>query len=222
MSDVVADIKNEHINPKFDTRFFERYAKTCLEIILGSRYSNLKNYDRPDLQDNEASIGIEVTRAMEESKVAALKMINVMAADDIFPKMEYSSKDLVKLGYSYGLVKSLYMAPAEYKYWSLAFPLKRIIQSKVNKVINDFYGRYNELGLFIFVNDELLQKDIVDSMSLVIELQAKSDIGFNHLYLYDAQYLTVCDIATFSFERYCVSDELSGKFFRMAVDRAEE
>ena len=218
MTDVTAD---KHIieprNPKFDTRFFERYAKICLEIVLGNKYANLISYDRPDLQDVNASIGIEVTRAMEESKVAAIQMINDMAADDILPNKQYSSKELVKMGYSYGLVKSLYVAPAEYKYWSLAYPLKRIIRNKVEKVMNNFYGYFKEFGLFIFVKDVLLQRDILDSMSLIIELQSKSNIGFNYLFLYDAQFLYVCDIISFSYEKYCISDDLSNKFFRIAV-----
>ena len=54
-------------------------------------------------------------------------------------------------------------------------------------------------------------------MSLIIELQSKSNIGFNYLFLYDAQFLYVCDIISFSYEKYCISDDLSNKFFRIAV-----
>ena len=49
---------------KFDTCFFERYAKNTLETFLGSSYSALVNEDRPDLQMPDRSLGIEVTRAM--------------------------------------------------------------------------------------------------------------------------------------------------------------
>ena len=220
MTDVTAD---KHIieprNPKFDTRFFERYAKICLEIVLGNKYANLINYDRPDLQDVFSGIGIEVTRAMDESKVAAIQMINEIAADDVLPSQYYSSKEFIKMGYSYGLVKSLYMAPSEYQYWSLAKPLKRIISNKVNKVINNFYGNFKEFGLFIFVNDEIIQKDVIDSMSLMMELQSKADAGFKNLFLYDAHFLFVCDISSFTYDKFCVSDELSNKFFNCAIHK---
>ena len=61
--------------PKFDTCFFERYAKLTLETILGEKYSNLVNKDRPDLQTEDDSIGIEVTRALKESKIEAIKLL---------------------------------------------------------------------------------------------------------------------------------------------------
>ena len=213
------DVKLNAKKHKFDTQFFERYAKICLETILGEKYSRLENVDRPDLQDVFSGIGIEVTRAMDESKVAAIQMINEIAADDVLPSQYYSSKEFIKMGYSYGLVKSLYMAPSEYQYWSLAKPLKRIICNKVNKVINNFYGNFKEFGLFIFVNDEIIQKDVIDAMSLMMELQSKADAGFKNLFLYDAHFLFVCDISSFTFDKFCVSDELSNKFFNCAIHK---
>lgn len=57
---------NEH--PKYDTCFFERYARETLIDLVGTRYAGLVNLDRPDLQDHALSIGIEVTRAMREGK----------------------------------------------------------------------------------------------------------------------------------------------------------
>lgn len=53
---------------KHDTCFFERYAQISLSTLLGSEFDSLVNLDRPDLQSPDGtSIGIEVTRAMEES-----------------------------------------------------------------------------------------------------------------------------------------------------------
>ena len=69
--------------PKFDTCFFERYAKITLETILGEKYSKLVNKDRPDLQTEDNAIGIEVTRALKESKVEAIKLLNEMAVAEV-------------------------------------------------------------------------------------------------------------------------------------------
>ena len=60
---------------KFDTCFFERYAQITLETVLGKEYAALVNEDRPDLQMPDKSLGIEVTRAMEPRKEAALHML---------------------------------------------------------------------------------------------------------------------------------------------------
>ena len=62
--------KAEHIR-EFGTCFFEKYAQIVLSTVLGPAFEPLVNRDRPDLQSNDGhSIGIEVTRAMEESKTA--------------------------------------------------------------------------------------------------------------------------------------------------------
>ena len=61
---------------RFDTCFFERYAQLTLERLLGDDYSDLINEDRPDLQKTDKSLGIEVTRAMEESKDTAIPSLN--------------------------------------------------------------------------------------------------------------------------------------------------
>ena len=64
---------------KFDTCFFERYARITLETILGEEFGALVNEDRPDLQMPDKSLGIEVTRAMEPHKDVAQEMLKEMA-----------------------------------------------------------------------------------------------------------------------------------------------
>ena len=68
------------LSPKFDTCFFERYAMVSLATLLGDPYAHLVNRDRPDLQSPGGSheVGIEVTRAMEQSKEAAASLLKEM------------------------------------------------------------------------------------------------------------------------------------------------
>ena len=63
------------ITHRFDTCFFERYAKISLENLLGEKYASLINSDRPDLQSPDGSIGIEVTCAIRENKNVAHALI---------------------------------------------------------------------------------------------------------------------------------------------------
>ena len=61
---------------KFGTCFFEQYAQISLSALLGSEFDCLVNRDRPDLQSKDGhSLGIEVTRAMEESKNAQMRVV---------------------------------------------------------------------------------------------------------------------------------------------------
>ena len=57
---------------KYGTCFFEQYAQITLAALLGHEFDDLVNRDRPDLQSADGhTLGIEVTRAMEENAKAA-------------------------------------------------------------------------------------------------------------------------------------------------------
>ena len=137
------------------TCFFELYAQIVLSTFLGREYDDLVNRDRPDLQSPDGrSVGIEVTRAMEESKSAGLAMLMDVAgmtrgedADDLAQVLEN--------GYSFGLWEGRYVGANELPYWSMALPMRRILESKVGKVSDGFYGRFDRMGLFVFSKDDL-------------------------------------------------------------------
>ena len=143
------------LTPKFDTCFFERYAMVSLATLLGDHYAHLVNRDRPDLQDEEQGIGIEVTRAIRENKNVANALVNEMAGEDI---KEVNAEDLRHInqsGYAYGLGDGTLVGRNEYEFWSLALPLKRILEIKMDKVNNGFYGDFDEFGLFVFTKEDL-------------------------------------------------------------------
>ena len=135
---------------KFDTCFFERYAQITLETVLGEEYADLVNRDRPDLQRLDKSLGIEVTRAMEPRKEAAVDMLKEMAGLHVEEKDREEVDQIIRTGYGYGLQDGRYVGHLEYEYWSLALPLKRIIESKVSKVASGCYSDFKEFGLYIF------------------------------------------------------------------------
>ena len=177
--------------PKFDTTFFERYAKIVLVDLLGSKYANLVNRDRPDLQDCEASIGIEVTRAMVTGRNDAISLITDMSGTD-----EISECDIERVrrfGYSYGVHRRL-MGSVERNFWSLAIPLKRIIESKVGKVANGFYGNFHEFGLFVFSKEELSLEYATQTMDYTIEIQCKNSTRYATMFVFDTHSLFVCDL----------------------------
>lgn len=206
---------SENIKPKFDTCFFERYAKITLETILGDRYSKLVNKDRPDLQTEDNTIGIEVTRALKESKVEAIKLLNEMAVAEVMAVSELREKR--GTGYVYGLVDVDSVGSEEYRYWFEASPLKRIIENKVKKVVNGFYGDFNEFGLYIFTKDDMNVDDLIAAMKLTMELQVGAKQYFKTLYISEIQNLYVCDVATLSYKQYSISEELCKRFFMQSI-----
>ena len=224
---------------KFDTCFFERYAQITLETVLGAEFADLINEDRPDLQKPDKSLGIEVTRAMEPKKEAAMTMLKEMAGLPV--ETEGSEKDnnslsnsdreemnqIISSGYGYGLQDGRYVGHLEYEYWSLALPLRRIIESKISKVASGFYGDFKEFGLYIFCKDDLTEEEAIMTMEYASELQRHLDVKYSKMYLSTIDRLYVCDLAATNrvdHKTTCTSHDISRKmckiFFIKALENA--
>lgn len=224
---------------KFDTCFFERYAQITLETVLGVEFADLINEDRPDLQKPDKSLGIEVTRAMEPKKEAAMTMLKEMAGLPV--ETEGSEKDnnslsnsdreemnhIISSGYGYGLQDGRYVGHLEYEYWSLALPLRRIIESKISKVASGFYGDFKEFGLYIFCKDDLTEEEAIMTMEYASELQRHLDVKYSKMYLSTIDRLYVCDLAAtnrLDHKTTCTSHDISRKmckiFFIKALENA--
>ena len=180
---------------KFDTCFFERYAQITLETVLGERYAALINEDRPDLQMPDGSLGIEVTRAMEPHKEAALTMLKEMAGLQVAETEREEMGQIIETGYGYGLQDGRYVGSLEYEYWSLALPLRRIIESKVSKVGSGFYGDFQEYGLYIFCKEDLCDEEVGLVVEYTADLQRHLDVRYSKMYLSMIDRLYVCDLS---------------------------
>lgn len=208
---------------KFDTCFFERYAKNTLETFLGSSYSALVNEDRPDLQMPDRSLGIEVTRAMEPRKDVAQELLLEMSG--VESPADDELRQIVRSGYGYGLQEGRYVGRLEYEYWRLAQPLRRIIESKVGKVGSGFYGDFREYGLYIFCKDHLTEEEVILTMEYTSDLQRHLDIRYSRMYLSLIDRLYVCDLSSVDRTEHltkCTSYDISRKmckdFFLKSLD----
>ena len=207
---------------KYDTCFFERYAQISLATLLGHEFDCLVNLDRPDLQSEDGkSIGIEVTRAMEESRAAEQELLKDMAGITR-GRSDLEIDQILQYGYSFGLGAGRYIGAKELLYWKMALPMKRIIQSKVDKVGSGFYGQWNKLGLYVFSKDDLEERDAIKIMHYTIGLQKYQSIKYNRLYLADVNDLFVCNLddglqESYRMLRYLISQEQRETFYREAV-----
>lgn len=199
---------------KFDTCFFERYAKATLETLLGEYYSALVNEDRPDLQMKDRSLGIEVTRAMEPRKDVAQNLLREMAGLHVEEKDREDVDRILSSGYGYGLQDGKYIGHLEYEYWNLALPLRRIIASKIEKVGAGFYGDFKEYGLYIFCKDNLSEEEVILTMEYASDLQRNLDITYSKIYLSLIDKLYVCDLSDvdrIKHKTHCTSYDISPK-----------
>ena len=214
---MLLDTSKTMSNPKFDTCFFERYAMVSLASLLGEHYSHLVNRDRPDLQDEVQGIGIEVTRAIHENKNVANALVNEMAGEDV---KEVNAEDLRHInqsGYAYGLGDGTLIGRNEYEFWSLALPLKRILEIKMDKVNNGFYGDFDEFGLFVFTQEDLDLDQVKQTIAFMMEKQAYQNRLYSRLFLSQIQTLFDCDLETGQCKKYKVSREQRRQFYNEAI-----
>ena len=211
----------------FGTCFFEQYAQVSLSALLGSGFDALVNRDRPDLQSPDGkSIGIEVTRAMEENKAAEQALLKDLAGISAGSHTDDYDR-ILENGYGFGLEGGKYIGKKEFFYWSMALPLRRILESKVAKVGNGFYGRFDEMGLFVFSRENLGMTEAVKAMNYTLSLQKHQEIRYNRLYLADVDDLFVCNLDDglkddSRLVRYRVSQQQRQDFYREAIDRQRQ
>ena len=225
MSDKQANMASGNGLPvqKHDTCFFEKYAQIVLADVLGHEFDSLVNRDRPDLQTPESrDLGIEVTRAMEESKAAGLALLQDIAGLTRVPADDYDN--VLESGYSFGLRTGKYVGVKELRYWQMALPMRRILESKVSKVGNGFYGRFDRMGLFVFSKDNLGEADAVKAMNYTIGLQKYQDIRYDRLFIADVDDLFVCNLddglkASSRLARYRLTQDQRRAFYQEALRR---
>ena len=208
--------KAEHIR-EFGTCFFEKYAQ--IEPLV--------NRDRPDLQSPTGrAVGIEVTRAMEESKAAGLALMQDIAG--LTRGLPADDRDtILESGYSFGLRTGKYVGVNELPYWRMALPMRRILESKVSKAASGFYGHWDSLGLFVFSKDNLSEGEALKAMNYTISLQKFQDIRYNRLFIADIDDLFVCNLddglaASSRLARYRLTQDQRRTFFLEAVRRQQE
>ena len=205
------------LSPKFDTCFFERYAMVSLATLLGEPYVHLVNRDRPDLQDEEGGIGIEVTRAIRENKNVNNALVNEMAGKDVKEVNADDLRHINQTGYAYGLGDGSIVGRNEYEYWSLALPLKRILEIKMDKVNNGFYGDFQEFGLFVFTKEDLDVAQVEQTIAFMMEYQAQQNIGYDKLFVSQIQMMFACDLVSGQFDIKKISKTQRRMFYESAL-----
>ena len=209
---------------RHDTCFFERYAQITLATLLDEGFASLVNRDRPDLQSPDGhAVGIEVTRAMDESKKAEEALLKDISGVTPTPDADA----VAEYGYAYGLRTGKFIGEKEYAYWSMALPLRRILESKVAKVGNGFYGQFERMGLFVFSRENLREAEAVKAMNYTLSLQKGLEIRYNRLYLADVDDLFVCNLdeglkLSSRLVRYRITQDLRKSFYLEAVRSRNE
>ena len=133
-------------------KYEECFAKIILEHLFPQRYIDLKIEDRPDLQDLEHQIGVEVTSAVPpEDREASSLWTSTVYMDD-GPQKKRNIDRLAQLGVHY--TGGVQVWPSKsYQTDSLEnSPYWALIQSfsdKIQKLNQGHYAKLNQYDLFV-------------------------------------------------------------------------
>ena len=116
-----------------------------------------------------------------------------------------------------GGVVSIIIGRNEYDYWSLALPMKRILEIKMDKVNNGFYGDFHEFDLFVFTKEDLDLDQIKQTIAFMQEKQAFQNRFYSRLFLSQIQTLFDCDLETGRYRKYKVNQEQRRAFYEESI-----
>ena len=106
----------------------------------------------------------------------------------------------------------------------MALPMRRIIESKVRKAGDGFYGSFKTLDLYVFCKDSLSEIEVLDIMRYTMRLQEGQEAKYNCLYLSEISGLDVCTLTgdisdTYRVARHPISSDLRKEFFHKALQQ---
>ncbi|MBQ2051949.1 MAG: hypothetical protein II495_06905, partial [Paludibacteraceae bacterium] len=111
---------------------------------------------------------------------------------------------------------------AEREYWERALPLQHIIESKVAKVANGFYGYFSEFGLYVFSKETLSTQDVLGTMDWMISLQKPNRLAYNYLFLSQSTDLWVCNLDRRETHRFNIPVAKRQTYYNIAITSHED
>jgi hypothetical protein len=144
-------------------------------------------------------------------------LVNEMAGKAVKEVNAADLRHINQTGYAYGLGDGSIVGRNEYEYWSLALPMKRILEIKMDKVNNGFYGDFREFDLFVFTKEDLDIDQIKQTISFMQEKQAFQNRLYSHLFVSQIQTLFDCDLFSGHYKKYKVSRAQRRHFYDEAI-----
>ncbi len=197
------DYKDKPLPDHTELRYDECLAKLVLEEFFPNEFASLKICDKPDLQDKEKNIGVEVTKAVNpiqkknESLYAKICYGVIHNKENEIKKINASYKphsiiinsELMEEGDRYG-ERSLLGIPEENNFDRIT----KSFEIKLNKINGQEYEIFKSNYFFIFSDvlaDEIMIDDAIKSMN---QLQSGKKIKINKVYVYVPHYIYVLNL----------------------------
>ena len=162
-------------------RWEECYAKLVLEQVLPSRFYQLDILDKPDLQNINADVGVEVTTALSESD---------MEKDHLFSQLEQKRGTEAQRERSKERIRQLggiYRDEGVMASWVKYMDLTRFLSALEDKLAKLNAGGYREFdNQFVFITDiNMIKSDEMNEIwAEIAKRQEAFSKRFDSVFLY--------------------------------------
>lgn len=155
----------------------ECFSKLLIESVFPGEFGNLKFGERPDLQNDELNIGIEVTTAISQDEM------NISGAfSDIISgtarNPEGSKKKIQKFGGHYDEI-GIVSFPVKYRELNNIYSA---LEHKLNKLDN--YKEYKNQHLLITDRNFIKTEELKEMLETFNKIQGKYPKKFSYIFLY--------------------------------------
>jgi hypothetical protein len=192
----------------YDKHAIEECARRSLAVICGYPIENIQRKDKPDLQDELHSYGIEVVEDCCQNEREAERFVrsvwNKSCAEIAQDKIERLRKLGGSLREENGLVSGATLGSAA----NSPDHLIKTIRRKIEKLNGGGYKEFDAYGLYVMTDTVPLFDSYVQStIEAVGEYQAGRERWFATIYLDGYYEMCICDMQERTFIRKAISRE---------------
>lgn len=194
--------------------YYECLAKIALERIFPEEFSGLLIVDRPDLQNKEMDIGIEVTRAINSDQETVDNLYNKIKIGQVRDSngVEKCISDIYKRNGMNYLNEYYKRFPKEKFGFHHGIPgsdnLNRVLDAWYNKLKNlnsDGFKRFCRNYLFVYSDISIIVTMLDQAISKMKSDQVGFDSVFDKVYIYVPECIYILDLEN------CISKNINIK-----------
>lgn len=191
--------------------YYECYAKVILEDLFADRYGVLDISDKPDLQNNEKDIGIEVTSADSPEHREAVKLWYTMPF--VSKEKQKSNKERMKqLGVEYqGGIQTwpvVSYSDSEIAGYPIEYFLN-VVDKKAKKLNEGGYKSFSSYDLFVY-SEIYVSKALLPKIKERLEIINCADKKFSKIYLCAQEKFINFDMQGNTFNMVFIDDKQYG------------
>ncbi|MCH4826370.1 hypothetical protein [Planococcus halocryophilus] len=194
-----------------ETKFREEYARQVLLAIYSEKYLESSLADKPDIQNYNKHIGVEVTETMKQRLrygVAQFSSLyNKHISEVTSKKKDQLKKHKIRLDTNNeGIIK--FILPEAF--WGGVNQSIEAFNNKLNKLNDGNYKIFKENNLFLYAEGEE-EYEVIDLIKHIKESK-KSNRKFDYIFVFTFKDLYAISTNDYSFEIFMITEEQRKNF----------